>query len=75
MLNGVFSWWARQNSNLRPLPCQGSVTLFLQRADGRITENTRLISVPNRAETLLSGFNWDVTQHGFSALNLSGGVR
>jgi len=25
MNNPFGMWWARQNSNLRPLPCQGSV--------------------------------------------------
>jgi len=26
LVSVVFPWWARQNSNLRPLPCQGSGT-------------------------------------------------
>ncbi len=55
-------WWARQNSNLRPLPCQGSEG---QSDTGAIIENQRLTAIAFGTKRDKKRRNWDKTGHDF----------
>ena len=75
--NSLKTWWARQNSNLRPLPCQGSAVIDLQ---ALLAENKRHTPISPWLQLALAGhFQRDLAAIGCAEVrgfaDLSPGLR